>query len=117
MDSNLVWEPPERTWRQRADARLQPASLRQAREKLHGARPQDRLRAASRLKEELALAPPEQADAQAPWQQLGSAQENSSRPPQVERSRALEWPGPEQALRVLLRRRSQEARQDGSVRQ
>jgi len=80
-DSNLVWEPPERTWHQRADAQLPQASLWQAQEKLHGARPQDRLREVSRLKEELALAPQEQADAPAPWQRLGSAQENSSRPP------------------------------------
>jgi hypothetical protein len=57
---------------------------------LHGARPHDLLRAASRLKEELALAQQEQVDASASWQQLGLAQENSSRAPQVERSLALE---------------------------
>jgi hypothetical protein len=56
---------------------MQQASLRQAREKLHGARP----RAASRLREELALAQQEQADAPALWQQLGLARENSSRAP------------------------------------
>jgi len=53
---------------------------------LHGAR----LRAALRMQEELALAQKEQADAPASWQRLGLALENSSRPPQVEQSLALE---------------------------
>jgi hypothetical protein len=59
--------------------------------KLHGARPQARLQAASWLREELAFAQQqEHADALAAWQRLGLALENSSRPPQVERSLALE---------------------------
>jgi hypothetical protein len=86
MDSNLVWAPSAQTWRQRAASRLQQASLRQAREKWHGARPRARLRAASRPREELALAPQEQADAPEPSQQLGLALENSSRAPQAEQS-------------------------------
>jgi hypothetical protein len=59
----------------------------------------------------------EHADAPAPWQRLGLAQEKSSRPPQVEQSLVLEQPGSELALRALLRPRSPEARQDGSVQQ
>lgn len=59
-----------------------------------------RLRAASRLQEEPAVAQQEQADAPAPWQRLGLALENPSRAPRVERSPALEWLEPEQALRV-----------------
>jgi hypothetical protein len=45
-DSSSVWEAPVPTSRLRASARKQQASLRQAQEMLHGARPQERLRAA-----------------------------------------------------------------------
>src|ERR1700693_806626 len=84
---------------------------------LHGARPQERLPALSRQQEELARAQQEQVRAPASWQRLGLAQENFSRAPQVERSLALESLGPEQAPRVLLRRRSREAWQGEPLRQ
>jgi len=71
------------------DGRKQQASLRQAHEMLHGARPQARLRAASRL-QELALAPEKHVGAPAAWQQLGLAREKSLPAPQAERPRALE---------------------------
>jgi hypothetical protein len=46
MDSNLVWAPQEQVYRRQAASRLQQASLRQAQEKLRGARPRARLRVA-----------------------------------------------------------------------
>jgi hypothetical protein len=45
-DSNLVWAPQEQVYRRQAASRLQQASLRQAQEKLRGARPRARLRVA-----------------------------------------------------------------------
>jgi hypothetical protein len=70
-------------------AQQQQASLTQAQERLHGARPQAQLRAASR-QQELAVAPVGQADAPAAWQRLGSAQEKFLLAQQVGRPPASE---------------------------
>jgi hypothetical protein len=72
-------------------ARPEQASLKRAQQKLHGAQPQERLRAASALpQQELALVLEEEVDASAPWQQLGWAREIPSVAPQVERRPASE---------------------------
>jgi len=116
-DSNSVWEPPELASRLRADAQQQ-ASLRQAREMLHGARPQARVREASRQQQELAGVARERVDAQpAVLRRPGLPREKSLRVPQVEQQRALKSRQEELAQRALPRRRSQEARRDGSARQ
>jgi hypothetical protein len=74
-DSSSVWEAPAPTSRRRASVRPQQASLRQTQEMLHGARPQERRRAASRQQVELAVAPEELMDAPAVWQRLGLTQD------------------------------------------
>jgi hypothetical protein len=112
MDSNSVWEAPVPSSRLRVDARQQQAWLRQAQEKLHGAR----LPAASQ-QQELAVAPEEQVDAPTAWQQPCLAQEESLRAPQVERLPALESVEAEERRRFLLRPRSPEGRQGDSARQ
>jgi hypothetical protein len=74
-------------------ARPEQASLKRAQQKLHGAQPQERLRAASALPQQeiaLALEVEKQADAPVALQQLGWAREKSSAAPQVERRPALE---------------------------
>jgi hypothetical protein len=63
-DSNSVWEAPAPTSCLRADAQPQQASLTRAQQKLHGELRRERLRAPSR-RQELAVAPEEQADAPA----------------------------------------------------
>ena len=68
-DSSSVWEALAPTLRLRASARQQQASLRQAQEMLHGARPQERQRV------ELAVAPEGQGDAPTVWQLLGLTQD------------------------------------------
>jgi hypothetical protein len=75
VDSNSVWEPSAKASRLLAHARPLQASVSQAQEKLRVERSQERLQAALRLQAELAVAPQEQLDALAAWQQLRAARE------------------------------------------
>jgi hypothetical protein len=86
--SNSVWEAPAQVSAPQVAVRPRQVSLRRAQQRLHGARLQERLQAASALPQQgpaLARLSERQVDVPAPWQPPGLALEKPLAAPQAER--------------------------------